>query len=166
MTTGPATSPPLSLPPPFALPRPPAPGEVQALKAIADVLIPASGDDPAATAEPGFEEALVTALAARADAFEQIMSFLHRIQGKNSSDVADSLRALHRDNEPVFQPVSAVVTGAWLLLPTVRERIGYPGQHRNPAPFDQAAQELSTGILEPVIERGAIYVEPPALDHS
>jgi hypothetical protein len=161
MNAGPAATSGLSLPPRVALPRPLTPAELQALKTVADALIPAASDDPAATAEPGFDEALVTALTARADAFEGIMSFLHRIEGKPAGEIADHLRDLHRDNQSPFQPLSAVVAGAWLLLPTVRQRIGYPGQHRNPPAIDQAVDELSSGILEPVIERGPIYVQPP-----
>jgi hypothetical protein len=161
MKSGQPTSDQLSLPPAAALPRQPTAAELRALKEIADVLIPACADDPAATSEPGFDEALTTALTARADAFDQIVTFLHHIDGKDTGEVAESLRVLHRDHQSDFQPVSAVVAGAWLQLPTVRRRIGYPGQHRNPPTISQAVDELSDGILEPVLERGPIYIDPP-----
>jgi len=35
--------------------------------------------------------------------------------------------------------------------------IGYPGQQRDPAPVDEAANEID-GLIDPVIERGPIYV--------
>ena len=73
-------------------------------------------------------------------------------------DVADqALRKLHAEQPVTFQALTAVITGAWLLTPTVRERIGYPGQRRDPARFDEAADQLSDGILDPVIARGPIY---------
>ena len=54
MTTSTPGGPPsrLSVPPKFAAPRQLTSDEVSALRAIADVLIPASGDNPAATSEP------------------------------------------------------------------------------------------------------------------
>jgi len=50
-----------------------------------------------------------------------------------------------------------VIAGAWLLIPAVRERIGYPGQRRDPARLEEAADQISDGILDPVIARGPIY---------
>ena len=60
----------------------------------------------------------------------------------------------------MFQPLSAVVAGAWLPMPAVRER-RYPGQRRDPAPFDQAANEIGSGILDPVLARGTVYTPVP-----
>jgi len=60
-----------------------------------------------------------------------------------------------------FQALSAVVAGAWLLVPAVRARIGYPGQRRDPARLEEAADQISDGILDPVIARGAIYTAWP-----
>ena len=49
------------------------------------------------------------------------------------------------------------VAGAWLMLPTVRERIGYAGQKADPAPIELAVDEISSGILDDVLERGSIF---------
>jgi hypothetical protein len=131
MTTSTPGGPPsrLSVPPKFAAPRPLTSAEVSALRAIADVLIPASGDNPAATSEPDFDAWLVRAVDARADAFGAIAAFLGQL----------------------------VVAGAWLLTSTVRDRIGYPGQRRDPARFEEAVDQISGGILDPVIARGPVY---------
>jgi hypothetical protein len=67
------------------------------------------------------------------------------------------LRALHADQPRQFQALSAVVAGAWLLVPAVRARIGYPGQRRDPARLEEAADQISDGILDPVLARGPIY---------
>jgi hypothetical protein len=53
--------------------------------------------------------------------------------------------------------VSAVLAGAYLMVPEIRAAIGYPGQHRSHPPFDLAVEEIMDGILDPVIERGSIY---------
>ncbi len=147
----------LSVPPKFAAPRPLTDAEVGTLRAIADVLIPASGDNPAATAEPDFDACLRRAVDARADAFDAVAAVLARLDGAAPDVIDQALRALHAEQPAHFQALSAVVAGAWLLTPTVRARIGYPGQLRDPARFDEAADQLSDGILDPVLARGPVY---------
>ena len=65
---------------------------------------------------------------------------------------------MNTDKEGPVHLVSSVVVGAYLLSPEVRRLINYSGRGRNPIPIDQAAEELSDGILDPVIDRGNIYV--------
>jgi hypothetical protein len=147
----------LSVPPKFAAPRQLTAAEVGTLRVIADVLVPASGDNPPATAEPDLDAWLRRAVDARADAFDAITAVLAQLDGA-APDVTDqALRKLHAEQPLTFQALSAVIAGAWLLTPAVRERIGYPGQRRDPARFEEAADQLSDGILAPVIARGPIY---------
>jgi len=158
MTTSTAGAPlRLSVPPRFTAPRPLTDTEIRTLRAIADVLIPASADNPAATSEPGFDGWLRRAADARADAFDVITAFLGQLDGAGPEAVDQALRALHADQPKRFQALSAVVAGAWLLIPEVRARIGYPGQRRDPARLEEAADQISDGILDPVIDRGPIY---------
>ena len=124
---------------------------------MADVLVPAAGDNPAATEEPGFADMLPTAAHARADAFAEITAVLARLRGLDHADLEAELRRLHEQDDPAFQPLSAVVAGAWLMLPTVRARIGYAGQRADPAPIELAVDEISSGILDDVLERGSIF---------
>jgi hypothetical protein len=147
----------LSVPAKFAAPRPLTGAEASTLRAIADVLIPASGDNPAATAEPDFDAWLARAVDARADAFGAITAVLARLDGAEPDVIDRELRALHAGQAGQFQALSAVVTGAWLLIPAVRARIGYPGQRRDPARLEEAADEISDGILDPVLARGPVY---------
>jgi hypothetical protein len=159
MTGTPAVGPSarLSVPPKFAAPRKLTSAEVSTLRAIADVLIPASGDKPAAADEPDFDAWLERAVDARADAFGAITAFLGPLDGAAAGAVDRALRALHAEQPGQFQALSAVVAGAWLLTPTVRARIGYPGQRRDPARLEEAVDQISDGILDPVIARGFIY---------
>jgi len=147
----------LSVPPKFAAPRQLTRAEVGTLLAIAYVLIPAAGDNPAATAEPDFEAWLARAIDARADAFDAITVFVAQIDGATPEVIDQKLRALHAEQPEQFQALSAVVAGAWLLIPAVRARIGYPGQRRDPARLEEAADQISDGILDPVLDRGRIY---------
>jgi hypothetical protein len=147
----------LSVPPKFAAPRPLTAAEIGTLRAIADVLIPASGDNPSAASEPEFDAWLGRAMDARADAFDAITAILARLDGAAAEVIDQALRALHAEEPRQFQALSAVVAGAWLLVPAVRARIGYPGQRRDPARLEEAADQISDGILDPVIARGPVY---------
>jgi hypothetical protein len=147
----------LSVPPKFAAPRPLTDSELNTLRDIADVLIPASDDNPAATAEPDFDACLRRAVDSRADAFDAITAVLARLDSAPPDVIDQALRALHAEQPVHFQALSAVVAGAWLLTPTVRARIGYPGQRRDPARLEEAVDQLSDGILDPVIARGPVF---------
>ena len=147
----------LSVPPKFAAPRPLTGAELGTLRAIAGVLIPASGGNPSAASEPDLDAWLGRAMDARADAFDAITAILARLDGAAPEVIDQTLRALHAREPRQFQALSAVVAGAWLLIPAVRARIGYPGQRRDPARLEEAADQISDGILDPVIARGPVY---------
>ena len=115
------------------------------------------GDNPAATSEQDFDQWLARAADARADAFDDITAVLAQLDHAAPDTIDQTLRALHADQPRQFQALSAVVAGAWLLVPAVRARIGYPGQRRDPARLEEAADQISDGILEPVLARGPIY---------
>lgn len=165
MTTGKDIA--LSVPARFVTPRPLTEQELSTLCAVADALIPATGENPAATEETGFEQSLAIAADARADAFEQIVGALGVLSGLEPAQVDTELRRLHEQDEETFQPLSAIVAGAWLMLPSVRARIGYAGQKADRASIDLAVDEIFSGILDDVMERGSIFrpvVEPT--DHD
>jgi hypothetical protein len=128
---------------------------------VADVLIPARGEDLPPSATPDYALHLDRALAARDDAFESVTDAATRLAACDDDALDAELRALHAAGDTTFQALSAVVCGAYLTVPEVRARIGYPGQENRPAPFDQAAEEIMDGILDPVIERGRIYTPAP-----
>lgn len=152
----------LSVPRKFAAPRPLREEELRTLRAVADALIPAAGGNPPATGEPDYDEYLRRAVDARADAFGAITEVLAAFAVEDPPGIDRKLRSLHAEEPDTFQALSAVVAGAWLLIPQVRERIGYPGQRRDPARLEEAADQLSDGILDPVMERGPIYRPTPA----
>jgi hypothetical protein len=142
----------VSMPTVAGAPRQLGADERAVLARIADTLIPANGDAPAASTEPGFWEALSTAMAARADAFEDIVAALDELNA--SANLWNALRSLEGEEPSTFQALSAVIAGAWLLTPGVRNRIGYHGQQAVKAGLEEAADEISSGILDPVLERG------------
>ena len=149
----------LSVPPRVTKPpRPLTDAELTTLLRIADTLIPASGPNPKASAAEQFQPYLHLALAARADVFEVVLSAVHALAEVPDSGLHDALKTMWAEDKFTFDPVSSVIAGAYFMTPQVKKLIGYPGQHRDPAGLEDAANELETGILDPVIERGPIYI--------
>ncbi|OJU79779.1 MAG: hypothetical protein BGO11_02985 [Solirubrobacterales bacterium 70-9] len=132
--------------------------EREALVAVADALC-GGGRLPAPSETPGYEEWLDRALAARADAFEAVVATAVGMAGLTLEGRREALRLLDSRDRPRFHALSSVVAGAWLLVPEISDALGYPGQVAAPAAFDEAATQLETGILDPVIERGPFHRE-------
>jgi hypothetical protein len=147
----------LSVPPRVTTPpRELSPAQRATLHRVADQLVPAAGANPSATQAPGFDGWLDRCIAARRDAIDLLLSTLDRLAG--AGDLDQALRALHADDaEGRFHLISSIVAGAYLAGGDIRRLIGYPGQFRQPARVDEAAEELADGILDPVLERGHIY---------
>ncbi|MGV9711073.1 hypothetical protein ACWDTI_10475 [Gordonia sp. NPDC003424] len=157
--TGTTTDQRLSVPPRH--PRPPRPlnsDELATLLRIADTLIPASGDNPAASQAVDFLRYLDLALAARADVFELILDAITRLSEVADPEMRAALKQMWAEDKATFDPLSSILAGAYFMTPQVKALIGQPGPHRDPAGFEDAANELETGILDPVLERGSIYV--------
>ena len=147
-----AAGPPLSVPARTGIPRPMTDHEAATLRRVADTLVPARGDTPAASAEPGFADRIALALDARSDAFEPICAALRTLAPVAQDDLFARLRELSVTEPDSFQALSTVIAGAWLLTSGVRERIGYRGLRSDKAGFDEAMEDLD-GLLDPVIER-------------
>src|SRR5947207_1647639 len=108
----PAGPPPrLSVPPKFAAPRQLTDAEVGTLRAIADVLIPASGDNPAATSEPAFDQWLARAADARADAFDHITAVLAQLDRAAPDTIDQTWMRDH--NARRLELLDAAATTAW-----------------------------------------------------
>jgi hypothetical protein len=132
--------------------------ELAALLRIADCLIPASGPNPKASEAESYVQYLNLALSARSDVFDAVISAVAKLAEMADDDLWSALKRMWSEDKFSFDPLSAIVAGAYFMTPQVKELIGYPGQHRDVAGLDEAANELTTGILDPVIERGPIYV--------
>ncbi len=132
--------------------------ELATLLRIADALIPAAGPNPKASDAENYLTYLDLALAARGDVFESVTAALTSLAEVFDADLWAALKHLWSTDKATFDPLSAIVAGAYFMTPQVMALIGYPGQHRDTAGLEDAANELDTGILDPVLERGHIYV--------
>lgn len=136
--------------------------------AIADLLCAGDGSVPLPSACPDFSQALDLALATRADAFEEVTAALSEAAAHADSPpkLDPWLRRLNDDQATAFQALSTIAAGAYLMVPQIRDAIGYPGQHRNPFKAEEAVDEIMDGILDPVLERGHFYVPTPGVPRS
>ena len=138
-------------------------GTRSTLHKIADQLVPAAGDNPSATHAPDYDEWLDRCIAARRDAIDLLLATLDQLADADGTELDRALRQLHaNDYEGRFHLISSTVAGAYLAGDYIRQLVGYPGQLRQPAKVDDAANELADGILDPVLKRGHIYISPPA----
>jgi hypothetical protein len=102
------------------------------------------------------------ALAARRDTFDGVVSALEELARCPRDRLAEELKRMSDVAPGRFEALSTVLAAAYLLIPAVRSEIGYPGQANRPPRFDEAAEQVMSGILDPVIERGSVY---RAIDH-
>jgi hypothetical protein len=132
--------------------------ELATLLRVADCLIPAAGPNPKASDAENYPKYLDLALAARGDAFANVIAAIAKLSDVATEDLRQTLKDMWATDKATFDPLSAILAGAYFMTPQVMALIGYPGQHRDPAGLEDAANELETGILDPVLERGRIYI--------
>jgi hypothetical protein len=132
--------------------------ELGTLLRIADCLIPADGPNPKASDAEEYTSYLQLALGARTDAFSAVISGVEKLADVPDTELWEALKQMSVDDKFTFDPLSSILAGAYFMTPQIKQLIGYPGQHRDPAPLEEAANELATGILDPVLERGHIYI--------
>ena len=129
------------------------------LAAIADVLIPTSGELPSWSAADPNGKWLDKALAARPDLIPMLAALLDDAAGR---DPAEEARRLHTDDRARFSDLALLIQGAYYMNLKIRKRIKFPGQGKR-APFpDEAEYDLRDGILDDVIQRGPVHKQPPA----
>jgi hypothetical protein len=125
--------------------------ELALMRAVAAVLIPGDGDAPAALDVDGFDELLQRAAVAMGPELPAVHEAIARLP--KDVDMA-TLAAFSASNPEPFSLIGTTVSGAYFMAPAALTAIGYPTGPRSAPPFDLAADELATGVLEPVIARG------------
>lgn len=75
-----------------------------------------------------------------------------------------TLRSMSDDGESSFGVLSSVIAGGYLMMPSVRDHIGYPGHGRHRVDIEKTVDQLTSGILSSVQERGHTFRRPPEED--
>ncbi|GBR52410.1 hypothetical protein AA106555_0908 [Neokomagataea thailandica NBRC 106555] len=134
------------------------PLELATISRIADTLIPASGTIPSGSSVANYEGLLSQALGITDKNFDSIMQTLELFAHVNEPDLWERLKAFSLKEPSKFYWLSTVIVSAYLYAPENKARIGYPTPHPNPAGMFEIADELDSGVLDAVMERGPIYV--------
>jgi hypothetical protein len=124
------------------------PAQAGLLGDIADVLLASSRGALVPTELEDFGGWLRRAAEARCRAMDPVAAALAAV---DPGDVAGSLRRLASAAPADFELIAAIAAGAYTMHPQVMAAVGYPEPRRAPVPFDQSAEELSSGILDPVL---------------
>jgi hypothetical protein len=126
--------------------------------AIADVLIPAYRDMPAASEAGVAGEPLDRILTLRDDLKAPFFRGVRAAIGKPAEASARSLN----DSDPdALAAIGLVASAAYYMDPEVRKKIGYPGQDRSPIDPDAPPDYMQDNLLQPVIARGQIFRPTP-----
>lgn len=126
---------------------------------IADVLIPAFENKPAASAVGIHTELLDAVLKFRPDLIDAVKRTIAFCTGRDPSEAINALFAQHRSD---FDAFTLAATGGYYMSDTVRAAIGYPGQESPSYDPHETPDYLTDGTLERVFRRGAMYRPTPA----
>ncbi len=134
--------------------------EVGRLRAVAAVLVPGDGDAPAALDLAEFDDLLQRAATALGPDLPALREAIRRLPEDIETVTLTVFSASHPED---FSLIGTAVSGAYFMSPTALTAIGYPTGPRTAPPFDLAADELASGILDPVIPEDSMSPEhsPP-----
>jgi hypothetical protein len=118
------------------------------LARIGDVLIPASGDMPAASAAGVGGHQLDVVLKARPDLGHHLTRAWVATAGDDAATAIDSLREL---DPTAYDAVRLAVAGGYYTNPDVRSALGYTGQQPRTV---RIAEDIEEEVLMRVVERG------------
>jgi hypothetical protein len=106
--------------------------EVATLLRIADCLIPAAGPNPAASDAENYLKYLHLALAARADAFDAVMDAAATLAAVPDEELRAALKQMWATDKATFDPLSAILTGAYFMTSRSWRSSGTPASTATP----------------------------------
>ena len=132
------------------------PKQREILAQLADVLIPAGDGFPSASQADVAGEHLDAVLEVRPDLADGLSKLLQMADGRNPQGFINELQV--QDAE-AYGILSELVPGAYFLNEQVQARLKYDGQ--SPRPFEPHPDYLEDGLLQSVVDRGAVYRPTP-----
>lgn len=131
---------------------------VEWLTPIADLLIPAAEGMPSASQAQALTDGLADVLRARPDLGPPLDQAR---QTAGSLDAEHALELLSDGHPELVTSVQLAIAAAYYSRPRVRRALDYDGQVPVPVNMDDYEQIVSSGLLDPVLERGDRYRQVP-----
>jgi len=125
---------------------------------LADILIPEALGMPAASQLTLQEAPLDHVLALRPEIHADLQRGLER---SRTLDPRDAAEFLNLEDPAAFGAIGLAASAAYYMHPEVRALLSYPGQTSRPVRPEEENDFLRNNLLQPVIERGAIYRPTP-----
>lgn len=125
--------------------------QLDQIRAVAAVLIPGASDASPAPSLPDFDDLVQRAAVALEGDDKPLVEALEALPKDPSWE---NLASFAEADPSSFDQVSLVAVGAYFMSSSVLAALGLPSGIRRPAKLDQAVDELSSGILDAVLERG------------
>ncbi len=125
---------------------------------LADVLIPEAEGMPSATQVEVHGAILDRVVELRPDLREAFFRGLNKAEGQDPPQAA---QALNKDDPEALGAIGLLASAAYYMEPSVRERIGYPGQENRAIDADAEPEYVANGMLQVVIDRGPIFRPTP-----
>jgi hypothetical protein len=135
-----------------------SPGQLDVLRAFAEVLTPGGDGFPTAAEADPDESVLALAIHHMGLQMAEIAEILEAATGK---DPRAFLEDLAREDPHRFELVRSLLVCRYLTCRPVWKLLGYAGQRPTPPVPGEAEVYLRDGILEPVVRRGPIYIPTP-----
>jgi hypothetical protein len=129
-----------------------SPGQLDRVRAAAATLLPGSPQSPAARALPDFDALVQQGAVALGRTSPALAVAIDRLPAEPSWE---NLSAFAEHDPASFELVALLVVGSYFMSASVLASLGRPAGERRPAHREQVVDELSTGILDPVLDRGS-----------
>lgn len=127
--------------------------QVGKIRTVAALLLPGAGDAPKAGTAEDFDDLVMRAVEAIGPERATFMRALDDIPEPVTWEVLEDLDAA---DAPSLEIVSAVCAAAYFMSPQALDALGYYRGPRRAADRQQIVDELETGVLDPVLDRGPL----------
>jgi hypothetical protein len=127
-----------------------SPGQLSRLRVLASVLLPGSHPSPAAGDLEDFDQLVFLATGALRREFAAITAAVEALPATISRD---SVLGFSQHDPESFELISLVLVGAYFMAARVKDHLGLPTGPRYAPSFEQIADELLEGLIDPVLDR-------------
>jgi hypothetical protein len=129
-----------------------SPDQLDRLRALAGILLPGSDPSPAARDLDNFDQLISQAAGALHREFQAVSA---AIEALPTEITQHSIAGFFERDLKSFELVSLLLVGAYFMAAPVKDALGLPVGPRYAPSFEQIADELGDGLIDPVLDRAS-----------